>query len=80
MAWICEVGSRSAADIAVCVVGSRSVADLLVCRVESRSVSQGIDGLWCEVTSRSVASSKVKFVTSCYPFSYMQHQETTNYL
>lgn len=50
MAWICEVSSRSAADIAVCVVGSRSVADLLVCRVESRSVSQGMDGLWCEVT------------------------------
>ncbi|WP_423750377.1 DUF6150 family protein [Enterobacter hormaechei] len=36
----------------------------MVCRVESRSVSQGMDGLWCEVTSRSVASSKVKFVTS----------------
>ena len=41
MAWICEVSSRSAADIAVCVVGSRSVADLLVCRVECLKVWMG---------------------------------------
>ena len=53
MALICEVGSRSVADVAVCVVGSRSVADLLVCKVESRSVAQGSDGLWCEVMSES---------------------------
>jgi len=37
MAIVCEVGSRSAADVLVNVVGSRSAADLLVCKVDSRS-------------------------------------------
>ena len=63
MALIKVKTSRSG-SILVCEVSSRSVADLLVCVSQSRSPTHGHDALWCYVDSASVATSSICWVTS----------------
>ncbi|WP_422862250.1 DUF6150 family protein [Desulfoluna limicola] len=53
---------KGSAEILVHEVASKGAADLLVCKVYSRNMAEHNDGLWCDVHTRSLASSRIKWV------------------
>lgn len=63
MALIKVKTSRSG-NILVCEVKSRSVADLLVYVSDSRTVARGVDERWCYVDSQTASSSTICWVQS----------------